>query len=103
MPAGAKYGGRKKGTPNKATAEVKEYAQKYTKAAIRGLYKLARSAQSEQARVSAWREILDRAVGKPAQSVDLTNSDGSLQDAWKSAIRAADGIVGPQEGGHVEH
>jgi hypothetical protein len=103
MPAGAKYGGRKKGTPNKVTAEVREFAGKYTRAAIRGLVRLAKTAKSEQARVAAWREVLDRAVGRPAQSVDLTNSDGSLQSAWKSAIRAADGIGEQQSEADVTH
>lgn len=85
MPKGAKFGGRQKGTPNKATAEVKVLALQYTTEAIKGLVKLAKTARSEQARVAAWREVLDRAVGRPAQSVDLTNSDGSLASAWAAA------------------
>ncbi len=72
---GERRGGRKTGTPNKATADVRVYAGKYTKEAIEGLVKLARTAESEQARVSSWREVLDRAVGRPAQAV--TDPDGN--------------------------
>lgn len=87
---GTRYGGRQKGTPNKRTKEVRDLAMTYTPAAIRGLAKLAKTARSELARVAAWREILDRAVGRPAQSIDLTNSDGSLSQAWMAAMKEAD-------------
>ena len=84
MPRGAKpgeyRGGRQKGTPNKATAEVKlaitELAKTHAPAALRTLAKLAESAESEQARVAACREILDRAYGRPAQAVTLAGGDG---------------------------
>lgn len=69
---GERRGGRKKGTPNKATAEVKALAGKYTEAAIKELARLATKAESEAARVAAIRELLDRAHGKPSQSVDVT-------------------------------
>lgn len=93
MPVGAKFGGRKKGTPNKATAEVKALAMEHTPAAIRGLAKLAKTARSEMVRVAAWREILDRAVGRPAQSVDLTNSDASLAGMFAAAVHSANGMT----------
>lgn len=66
--------GRKPGTANKATLELRQFASKYTKEAIQGLVALARSAESESARVQAWREVLDRAAGRPAQA--LTDGDG---------------------------
>lgn len=78
MPQGSKpgerRGGRKKGVPNKATAGLRAFAGQYCEEAITGLVAIARSAQSEAARVMAWREVLDRAVGKPAQA--LTDADG---------------------------
>src|SRR5437764_11917568 len=40
MAIGKKSGGRKKGTPNKATAEIRSVAQKYGAAAIRRLAEL---------------------------------------------------------------
>ena len=64
-----KSGGRKKGTPNKATAQVKELAQKYAEAAIAELARLATKAESEAARVSAIKELLDRAFGKAPQAI----------------------------------
>lgn len=68
-----KTGGRQKGTPNKATAEVKAAAMKYAPSAIKTLADLMVNAESEQARVSAANAILDRAVGKPKQT--LANDD----------------------------
>jgi hypothetical protein len=89
---GERRGGRKAGTPNKATSDVRAYAGKYTKEAIEGLVQLARSAESEQARVASWREVLDRGCGKPAQAV--TGPDGEALQVPASiafVIRQQDG------------
>lgn len=90
MALGKKTGGRTKGVPNKATAEVKALALQYTPAAIRELARLSKKAKSEQARVAACREIIDRAVGRPPQAIDLSNSDGSLSQHWREAMKAVD-------------
>ena|SRR5918992_505433 len=74
MAQGRKTGGRAKGTPNKATAEVKAYAQRFTTQAIDVLMQIALTGEVEVARVMAAREVLDRAVGKPAQ--EITGPDG---------------------------
>ena len=73
---GARPGaGRPAGAPNKATAELREFAGQYTQEAIEGLYAIAKDTEMPpQARVGAWREILDRAVGKAPQAV--TGPDG---------------------------
>jgi hypothetical protein len=63
-----KTGGRKKGTPNKATREVKDLAQQYAPDALKELARLAREAENESARVSAIKELLDRAYGKAPQA-----------------------------------
>lgn len=68
---GVKTGGRKAGTPNKATQELKGLAQAYTADALNELVRLAKAAESETARVAAIRELLDRGHGKPAQSIGL--------------------------------
>lgn len=85
MAKGKKTGGRTAGTPNKANAELRTFACKYTKEAINGLLAIARSGEMPpQARVGAWREILDRAVGKAPQAV--TDADGNNLPAIPPAI-----------------
>lgn len=68
---GERRGGRQKGTLNKATADVKLAAQAYTEEAIGVLAKIMRDSDSDAAKVAAVREILDRAHGKPKQSMDV--------------------------------
>lgn len=72
MPRGSKpgerRGGRKAGTPNHATAEIKDLARRHGPAALAELVRLAGNAASEAARVSAASIILDRAYGKSAPS-----------------------------------
>lgn len=70
--------GRKEGVPNKATAEVRKLAQAHGPKAIKELARLATEAESEQARVSAIKEILDRAYGKVAQPL-TGKDDGPIQ------------------------
>lgn len=74
MAKGRKTGGRVAGTPNKATRDVKAMAQKHGPECIAGLALLAKTAESEQARIAAMRELLDRAYGKAPQA--LTDADG---------------------------
>lgn len=98
---GERRGGRKKGTPNKATAEVKALARSYGPKAIEKLARLAGllaegegAAASEQAQVSAITQLLDRGYGKPAQVVEGSD-DGPpiktvLEVAWLgSALNAS--------------
>jgi hypothetical protein len=65
-----KTGGRTAGTPNKSTAEIRELAGQYGAAALAELARLGTHANSEQARVSACKEILDRAYGKSTQVME---------------------------------
>lgn len=72
-------GGSRLGSPNKATADIKALAQQYTGEAIRALARLAGlvddgagKADSDQARISALKELLDRGHGKAAQSVEVS-------------------------------
>lgn len=85
MAKGKKTGGRTKGVPNKATAEVKALARAHGPAAIKELAVLAGlvnggegKASSEQARVSALNDILDRGYGKPAQVVQGDEDGGPI-------------------------
>lgn len=61
--------GRKPGVPNKASGEIRAMAQQHGPQALVELARLASEAESEQARLGAIREILDRAYGKPVQMV----------------------------------
>lgn len=75
MAKGKKTGGRVKGTPNKATADIKAVAQEYGELAVRKLAALAglvegqAAAESEQAQSSACTALLDRGYGKPSQMI----------------------------------
>lgn len=64
--------GRKKGTPNKQTAEIAEYAKRYTTVAVEALAHVAGHGESESARVGAAEAILDRAYGRPRQVTDAS-------------------------------
>lgn len=69
MARGQKTGGRRKGSLNKATADVKALAQVYGKEAVETLALIMRTGQSEKARTSAATQLLDRGYGKPAQAI----------------------------------
>ena len=73
MPVGGKRAGagRPKGTPNKATASIRDAAQAYTEDALRTLVEVMNDKeQPGPARVGAANAILDRGYGKPKQEVD---------------------------------
>ena len=69
MARGRKTGGRQVGTPNKSTLDVRGLALQHGPQVILELVRLATCAVSEPARVSACREILDRAYGQTPQSI----------------------------------
>jgi hypothetical protein len=68
-PGGPKTGGRKAGTPNKATREIKELAMQFVPSAIQQLGAMSVSAESEAVRLGAIKEIFDRAFGKAPQAM----------------------------------
>jgi len=87
---GERRGGRQKGTPNKATKDIREFAREYTRQALETLVQIATEGESEAARVSAANAILDRAYGKPSQSIDHQSSDGSMSPKqWTDLFRDA--------------
>ena len=90
MATGRKTGGRRKGTPNKTTAELRGAAQQYTLAALEGLAQIARTSESDAAKVSAWKAILDRGYGKPAQALQLGADPDSMPVVFN--MRLADGL-----------
>ena len=80
--------GRPKGAPNKSTAEVKALASVYTEAAIKRLADWMRS-DEPKASVAAANALLDRAHGKPSQSLDANlthNLSDELRDLLAGSI-----------------
>src|SRR6266700_5697679 len=69
-PGGNAGKGRRPGVPNKATAAVREVAQKYTVEAVEALAAVMRDATAPPAaRVSAATALLDRGHGRPTQPI----------------------------------
>jgi len=64
---GERRGGRKKGSLNKATADIKALAQTYTSEAMERLAVVMRTSDSDAARVAAIQEIFERGHGKAPQ------------------------------------
>lgn len=77
MAIGHKTGGRQKGTPNKATARVRELAREHGPAAVRVLAELMQCA-NEGTRLSAACAILDRAYGRPSVCTETDSDDDIL-------------------------
>ena len=71
--------GRTRGVPNKITRDVKEAARIHGPGAIAKLAHLMEHADSDGAKISAIKEILDRAYGRPAQSHTGENGEGPVQ------------------------
>jgi hypothetical protein len=88
---GPKVGGRKKGTPNKATADIKALAQEHAAEAIAKLVSILRTTDSDATRVSAIKELLDRGYGKPSQAI--TGEGGG---PLRSVTRIENVIVDPK-------
>ena len=76
---GARPGaGRKPGKVGKAKRALAEMAKEHAEAALKTLAEVQADKEAPHAaRVSAATAILDRAYGKPAQSMSLSNPDGS--------------------------
>lgn len=66
-----KTGGRKVGSLNKTTHEIRTIAQRYGGLAIDTLLDVMQNAKSDTARIAAATTMLDRAYGKPTQAVEI--------------------------------
>lgn len=91
-PAGLpKTGGRKPGSMNKATADIKAAASVYSEQALQVLANIATQGESESARVAAANAILDRAHGKPKQSMDVdANVKAVVTKIERKLVRPSD-------------
>ena len=70
---GRKTGGRKAGTPNKMTAEIRNLVRADGPAIFKELVRLAFKSKSEQTRLGAMKEILDAASTDAACARFLRN------------------------------
>ena len=64
--------GRPKGVPNRITRPLRELAAQHGPDAIQEVRPLMDKSTNDVVRLAAARELLDRGVGRPAQSVALT-------------------------------
>lgn len=73
-------GGRKKGVPNKVTADIKAAFRKHGPELVKALISLTKS-KDENVRVKAINSALDRGYGKPAQTIEA-NIQGEITVRW---------------------
>ena len=97
---GARPGaGRKPGKVSKAKRDLAEMAKYFAQGALETLDEIRRdNGAPAAARVSAATAILDRAYGKPPQSMALSNPDGSNIGPQRIEIVAAVARDGDSEG-----
>ncbi len=84
-----KASGRKKGTPNRVTAEIKAAFQRHGDEFVEALLALARS-DDEHVRLKALQVCLDRAYGRPAQAVQVGADPDSIPVAF--SMNFGDGL-----------
>ena len=77
---GERRGGRRKGTPNKVTRDIRALAVGYGPDCIAALVEIGldekRRSANEATRIAAIKELLDRAYGKPGQAVEIAGEIG---------------------------
>lgn len=74
---GERRGGRKKGTLNKTTRDIKAAFQKHDAALVKALVALTKS-DDENVRLKAIQACLDRGHGKPPQAVEVGVDDDTI-------------------------
>jgi hypothetical protein len=85
MAQGRKTGGRKAGTPNRSTADLRALIDAVAdpEALVKELARLAHQAEREETRVAAISQLLDRRYGRPTQAaaVALTVPESDCTEA----------------------
>jgi len=81
--------GRKKGSVNKCTAEIKALIQKRGPELVEGLFEIRDAADAPYAaKIAATKELLDRGYGKAEQAVAVTGEEGEgpvkIEFSWAS-------------------
>ena len=102
-PCGNAGKGRPRGVPNKATAAVREIAQRYTVEAVEALAAVMRDASAPHAaRVSAATALLDRGHGKPTQPVSGDDSMAPVAVSLEERQRQTREILDRAFGSEIE-
>ena len=71
-----KTGGRRPGSHNKVTRDLRELAQPYGPDAVMTLARIMSESDNETAKIAAAKELLDRGYGKAKQYIEATGKDG---------------------------
>ena len=87
MAKGFKTGGRQPGSLNKVTADLKKLAVVHTEEALTTIVKLMKSGESDTVRLSAAKELLDRAHGKAAQAVKVGGDEDAPPISFQQIVR----------------
>lgn len=86
--------GRPKGSANKNTAEIKQYAAQYGQDAVDRLAWLMKNAENQQTQAFASAQLLDRGFGKAQQNINVTETPfDSLSLEDQRALREALSVV----------
>src|SRR5262249_44620140 len=94
----SKTGGRKKGTPNIVTRELKEICRQEAPSLVKELIRLATSAESEAVRVAAIKEMFDRGFGRATQPIEGTVTYGVSEQLAELVKENASGRLGGEIG-----
>jgi hypothetical protein len=88
---GKKFGGRRKGTPNKSTAEIRAFAQQYGPEAIGKLVNLMRQSDDYRVQLVAAKELLDRGYGRPTEMVESVDGPAEIHVFYEGGGRVGKG------------
>ena len=88
-----KTGGRKKGAPNKTTADIKAAFREHGQEFVRAMLKLTKS-KDENVRLKALQICLDRGYGKAVQHIEAEISvyDSLSFDEQRALLAALDAL-----------
>jgi len=86
---------RQKGTPNKATANLRELAGAHGPVAVGVLVAIMTNGTTEASRLAAPREVLDRAYGRPSVCTEAGFAYDDLFDAIDFDVLDAPPIASP--------
>lgn len=74
----------------KVAGAIREMAQALCPEAIAAIHELARTSPDEKVRLAAWRELLDRGIGKAPQSITGEGGEGQAVIYVSSGVPRGD-------------